>query len=80
MFMIKIPWSSFWVGRFEHGSNSGLHFYPGGLEFGDHTIKLGNTGTALRAAAGYTFPREIPYSPENGGKIELYRLGIKALW
>ncbi|GMH43466.1 hypothetical protein BSKO_11388 [Bryopsis sp. KO-2023] len=66
--------------RFEHGSNSGVHFYPGGIELGDHTIPMGPTGTAFRVAAGYSFPREFPYVPDNGGKIELHRLGIKALW
>eukprot|EP00210_Caulerpa_lentillifera_P006800 g6499.t1 len=67
--------------RFEHGSNSGFHLYPGGLEFGDHTIPLTSDSTiALRVAAGLSFPREYPVSPGNGPKWEIYRLGIKTIW
>lgn len=67
--------------RFEHGSNSGFHFYPGGLEFGDHSIPLSEESkTELRVAAGLTFPREYPVHPEHGAKWEIYRLGLKTVW
>ena len=69
------------VSRFEHGSNSGFHFYPGGLEFGDHTVPLGSDNkTALRVAAGLTFPREYPMHPDHKMLWEVYRLGIKTAW
>jgi len=67
--------------RFEHGSNTGFHLYPGGLEFGDHTVPLTSDGTvALRVAAGLTFPREYPMRPDSGPQWEVYRLGIKTTW
>eukprot|EP00803_Ostreobium_quekettii_P009399 evm.model.scf_1161.4 EVM.evm.TU.scf_1161.4 scf_1161:37124-43122(+) len=66
--------------RLEPQKNSGLHFYPGGLELGDNKIPLGN-GTTLRAAAGLNFPRQFPYDGgEEGPSWEIRRLGLKTAW
>ena len=67
--------------RFEHGSNTGFHFYPGGLEFGDHTIPLtSESKTAIRVAAGVAFPREYPMHARSDLSWEIYRLGLKTVW
>ncbi|KAL2649705.1 hypothetical protein R1flu_017833 [Riccia fluitans] len=59
--------------------NTGLHLTPGGLEFDEHLIKLGEH-TRLRLAASVDFPRKFPLEEgEQPLRLRVHRLGIKTV-
>ncbi|KAL3702076.1 hypothetical protein R1sor_020098 [Riccia sorocarpa] len=59
--------------------NTGLHLTPGGLEFDEHLIKLGEH-TKLRLAASVDFPRKFPLEEgEQPLRLRIHRLGLKTL-
>ncbi|BBM98212.1 hypothetical protein MPTK1_1g11750 [Marchantia polymorpha subsp. ruderalis] len=58
---------------------TGVHLTPGGLEFDEHLIRLGEH-TKLRLAASVDFPRKFPLEEgEQPVRLRVHRLGLKTL-
>lgn len=58
---------------------SGFHLTPGGVEFDEHLIQLGEH-TKLRFAATLDFPRKLPLEEgEQPIKLQVHRLGVKTV-
>lgn len=56
---------------------TGVHLTPGGLEFDEHLVRLGEY-TTIRVAAALDFPRQFPLPEgEQPIKVRINRLGLK---
>lgn len=83
----RLPVSSmrtFWESReqlrifLSHRSGRLFHLTPGGLEFEDAKIPVGQFGT-MRLAASVDFPRELPLQDgEQPFRLQIMRLGVKS--
>lgn len=57
---------------------TGFHLSPGGLEFDEHVVNIGQN-TKLRVAASVDFPRQFPLKAgEQPIRVHVNRLGVKA--
>ncbi|KAI5062034.1 hypothetical protein GOP47_0022573 [Adiantum capillus-veneris] len=57
---------------------TGFHLSPGGLEFDEHVVNIGQH-TKLRVAASIEFPRQFPLEEgEQPIRVHINRLGIKS--
>ncbi|KXZ43100.1 hypothetical protein GPECTOR_102g53 [Gonium pectorale] len=67
--------------RLDSAAGSGVHLTPGGLEFDEQVLRFG-TAVSLRASAGVSFPRQLPWSEDDGPpfKVQVHRLSLKSIW
>ncbi|KAF5829275.1 hypothetical protein DUNSADRAFT_16314 [Dunaliella salina] len=65
--------------RLDQCPGSGFHVTPQGVEFDQQYLRLGRI--TLRGSASMTFPRSIPFDPDNDSfDFHVNRLSIKSLW
>jgi hypothetical protein len=66
--------------RLDNGVGSGVHLSPGGIEFDERRVALGD-GLLLRAGATVLFPRSLPMPRgEEALRVRVDRLSVKTLW
>jgi hypothetical protein len=66
--------------RLDNGVGSGVHLSPGGVEFDERRVALGDN-LAIRAGATLLFPRSLPMPRgEDALRVRVNRLSVKTLW
>lgn len=71
------PAAQLYVGLY-NPVGTGFHLSPGGLEFDEHVVNIGQH-TKLRVAASVEFPRRLPLEEgEQAIRVHINRLGIKS--
>ncbi|KAH8967182.1 hypothetical protein BDL97_03G065400 [Sphagnum fallax] len=61
-----------------HPFGTGVHLTPGGVQFDEHVVRIGEF-TTMRVAAALDFPRQFPLEDgEQPVKLRVTRLGLKS--